>query len=195
MDKYRVGFAVCGSFCTYQSVLEPLKELADIYDVFPIVSQSVANTDTRFGGAEEYIAKLKHICKKEVISTIKDAEPIGPKKLLDMLIIAPCTGNTLAKMACGICDTPVTMAAKAHLRNSRPVLLAVSTNDGLGANALSIAQLMQRKNVFFVPFGQDGPLSKPKSLLSVMKMLPACTEAALRGEQMQPLLQGVIEGD
>ncbi len=193
MERCKVGFAVCGSFCTYRSVLDPLKELAQVYDVYPIVSEVVANTDTRFGNADEYIQMMEKICRREVINSIKTAEPIGPKKLLDLLIIAPCTGNTLAKMANGVCDGTVTMAAKAQLRNSRPVLLAVSTNDGLGTNAVSIAQLMQRRNIYFVPFGQDGPETKPRSLLSDMKLLPVCAASALDGKQVQPVLAGVIE--
>jgi len=188
VKEIKVGFAVCGSFCTYKSVLDPLKALTNDYDVYPIVSEAVASIDTRFGNADEYIDTLEAICGHRVISSIKESEPIGPQKLFDLLIIAPCTGNTLAKMANGICDSTVTMAAKAQLRNSRPVLIAVSTNDGLGANALSIAELMQRRNIYFVPFGQDGPHTKPRSLLSDMEQIPACAYAALNGRQIQPML-------
>lgn len=189
MNKKQVGFAVCGSFCTYWSVMEPLSELIKLYDVIPVISEAVDRTDTRFGRAEDYRAKLAEVCGRAPIASVKEAEPIGPKKLLDLLIIAPCTGNTLAKIACGITDGAVPMAAKAHLRNGRPLLLAVATNDGLGANAKNIGSLLERKNVYFVPFRQDGPKEKPTSLQSDFSLLPEAARAALEGVQLEPVLR------
>ena len=189
MRKERVGFAVCGSFCTHAQVLKGLESLTEIYEtVIPIVSEISAFTDTRFGTSEKLLEQLEDLTGNEVLYDIPSVEPIGPKGLLDVLVIAPATGNTIAKLAAGITDTVVTMAAKAHLRNSRPVVLAVSSNDGLAAGAKNIGELLARKNYFFVPFGQDNAEKKPTSLVADFSLLPETVDAALRGEQIQPLL-------
>ena len=156
--------------------------------VVPIVSECVAETDTRFGKAHDLMREMERICDCRVISTVKAAEPIGPKKLLDLLIIAPCTGNTLGKLAAGVTDSSVTMAAKAHLRNNRPLLLAPSTNDGLAASAASIGSLRPRKYIYFVPFGQDDPMNKPASLVADFSQVADAAQAALEGRQLQPIL-------
>lgn len=187
-DKMRLGFAMCGSFCTFKLVLEELERLAKDYDITPIMSQGAAFTDTRFGKAEDFRRRVAEICGREPITTIADAEPIGPRALLDVLVIEPCTGNTLGKLANGITDTPVTMAAKAHLRNGRPLVLAVSTNDALGASARNIGTLMNAKNIFFVPMRQDSPLGKPASLVADFSETAAAIKSALEGRQTQPLL-------
>ena len=184
-----VGFAMSGSFCTFSAVLEALEEVCERFrDVVPIMSETASGTDTRFGEAEAFMARVREISGREIITTIKGAEPIGPKALLDVLVIAPCTGNTIAKLSCGITDTAVTMAAKAHLRNGRPVVLAVSTNDGLSGNAGNIGALMNRKNMYFVPFGQDDPAKKPCSLMADFSLIPDAIDAAIKGRQLQPVL-------
>lgn len=187
-DKIRLGFAMCGSFCTFKLVLGELERLAKDYDITPIMSQGAAFTDTRFGKAEDFRRRVAEICGREPITTIADAEPIGPRALLDVLVIEPCTGNTLGKLANGITDTPVTMAAKAHLRNGRPLVLAVSTNDALGASARNIGTLMNAKNIFFVPVRQDSPRGKPASLVADFSETAAAIKSALEGRQTQPLL-------
>ena len=187
-DKIRLGFAMCGSFCTFKLVLEELERLAKDYDITPIMSQGAAFTDTRFGKAEDFRRRVAEICGREPITTIADAEPIGPRALLDVLVIEPCTGNTIGKLANGITDTPVTMAAKAHLRNGRPLVLAVSTNDALGASARNIGTLMNAKNIFFVPMRQDSPRGKPASLVADFSETAAAIKSALEGRQTQPLL-------
>ena len=184
-----VGFAVCGSFCTHAKAMEALEQVkAQCARVVPIVSEVTANTDTRFGRAHDLMREMERICDHRVIATVKAAEPIGPQKLLDLLIIAPCTGNTLGKLAAGITDTSVTMAAKAHLRNERPVLIAPSTNDGLAASAASIGALLPRKYIYFVPFGQDDFEKKPTSLVADFSRVAQAAQAALEGRQLQPLL-------
>lgn len=189
MDQ-TVGFAVCGSFCTHAKAMEALEQVkARFRTVIPIVSECTAATDTRFGPAHELMREMERICERRVISSIREAEPIGPKKLLDLLIIAPCTGNTLGKLACGITDTAVTMAAKAHLRNQRPLLIAPSTNDGLAASAPNLGTLLSRKYIYFVPFGQDDPEKKPASLVADFSLVADAAQAALEGRQLQPLLQ------
>ena len=191
MEHLRVGFAFCGSFCTYDKAMAALEQVRARYgDVTPIVSERSADTDTRFGEAHEFMREMERICDKRVIDSIPKAEPIGPKGLLDVLVIAPCTGNTLAKLAAGIADTAVTMAAKAHLRNGRPVVLAVSTNDGLAGAAKNIGALMARKHIYFVPFRQDDPEGKPTSLVADMTQVTAAIAAALEGRQLQPVLLG-----
>lgn len=183
-----IGFGMCGSFCTYKKVFTAMEAVASIHTVTPIFSHSAYTMDSRFGTAEEHISRAAKICGKEPLHTIPQVEPIGPKKLFDALIIAPCTGNTLAKLAHSIADGPVTMAAKSHLRNARPVLIAVSTNDALAGAAENIGRLLGRKNFFFVPFGQDDPEQKPTSMVAdFSKLLPAL-EAALEGRQLQPIL-------
>ena len=162
--------------------------LSQSHKVFPILSSASCSTDSRFGKAESFITLAERICNRSVIRSIADAEPIGPKKLLDALIIAPCTGNTLAKLAHGIADGPVTMAAKSHLRNGRPVIIAVSTNDALGAAAENIGKLLARKNYYFVPFRQDDPENKPTSMVADFTLIPQSLAAALEGRQIQPML-------
>lgn len=188
MEKTKLGFAMCGSYCTYEDVLPIFERLCEIYDVTPIMSETSASTDSRFGQAEDYKARMEAKAGKRVIDSIVAAEPIGPQKLLDVLVVAPCTGNTLAKLASGITDTCVTMACKAHLRNGRPLILAISTNDGLSGNAANIGALMNRKNVYLVPFYQDSPFKKPCSLVADFKQISETVEAALGGRQLQPLL-------
>ena len=183
-----VGFAMCGSFCTYSQVFPVMKKLAESYDIIPIFSDTAGTIDSRFGNTEDHIRKASEITGHPPIMTIQAAEPIGPKKLLDALIIAPCTGNTLAKLAHSIADTPVTMAAKSHLRNGRPVIVAVSTNDGLAGAAENIGRLLARKNYYFVPFGQDDPKNKSTSLVADFERIPETVELALRGVQIQPIL-------
>lgn len=183
-----IGYALCGSFCTHKKSIEQLQNIVKEYDdIIPIVSEAVFKTDTRFGRADELIKKLEDICNKKVISTIKDAEPIGPKTKLELLIISPCTGNTLAKIANGITDTPVTMAAKAHLRSNRPLLIALASNDAMSANLENIGKLLTRKNIYFVPLVQDDPINKPHSLVADFNLLPKSTAAALSGIQLRPL--------
>lgn len=190
MIDQTVGFAVCGSFCTHAKAMEALEQVKDRFStVIPIVSECTAATDTRFGPAHELMREMERICDRRVISSIREAEPIGPKKLLDLLIIAPCTGNTLGKLACGITDTAVTMAAKAHLRNQRPLLIAPSTNDGLTASAPNLGALLSRKYIYFVPFGQDDPVKKPTSLVADFSLVADAAQAALEGRQLQPLLR------
>lgn len=183
-----IGFAMCGSFCTFAQVFPVMKELVRKHSVTPIFSHAAGSVDSRFGTAQEHILKAAKICGKDPICSIEQAEPIGPKKLLDALIIAPCTGNTLAKLSHSIADTPVTMAAKSHLRNGRPILIAVSTNDALAGAAENIGRLLARKHYFFVPFGQDDPNGKPTSLIADFTKIPQALDAALEGKQLQPIL-------
>ena len=189
MQEKTIGFAVCGSFCTHAKAMQALEQVrARWRNIVPIVSECTAATDTRFGAAHDLMREMERICDRRVISSIAAAEPIGPKQLLDLLIIAPCTGNTLGKLAAGITDTSVTMAAKAHLRNGRPVLLAPSTNDGLSTSAASIGELLRRKHIYFVPFGQDDPAGKPTSLAADFDLVAEAAQAALEGRQLQPIL-------
>lgn len=189
MESKTIGFAVCGSFCTHSKALAALETLAAQYEhVVPIVSEVAASTDTRFGTAHDLMREMERICDRRVIASIRDAEPIGPQKLLDLLVIAPCTGNTLGKMAAGITDSTVTMAAKAHLRNGRPVVVCVASNDGLSGSAPALGQLLNRKNLYFVPFGQDDAERKPTSLVADFTLLPQTVRAAMEGRQLQPLL-------
>ena len=183
-----VGFAMCGSFCTFDKVFPIMEQLAQQHTVIPIFSQASYSIDSRFGKAQEHIRRATLICGKDPISSIAAAEPIGPKKLLDALIIAPCTGNTLAKLAHSIADSPVTMAAKSHLRNGRPVIVAISTNDALAGAAENIGKLLARKHYYFVPFGQDDPQKKPTSIVADFTQIPAALDAAFAGTQLQPLL-------
>lgn len=186
-----MGFALCGSFCTLSKAVDALEELAHRgYSLWPILSEITAATDTRFGRAADFRARIEAICARESILTVDQAEPIGPKKRLDVLVICPCTGNTLAKLAHGITDGPVTMAAKAHLRNGRPLVIAPATNDGLAASAPNIGTLLGRKQVYFVPFGQDDCRGKPTSLVADFSRVADAVDAALRGEQLQPVLTG-----
>lgn len=184
-----IGFALCGSFCTYAKVFPVMEQLARKHQVHPIFSTVSAATDSRFGKAADFLARARDICGRDVIQTIPEAEPIGPKKLLDVLVIAPCTGNTLAKLSHSIADTPVTMAVKSHLRNGRPVVVAVSTNDGLAGAAENIGRLMARKHYYFVPYGQDDAEKKPTSLVAHFELIPDTIDAAVLGKQIQPLIQ------
>ena len=191
MEQRKVGFAFCGSFCTYDRAMRALEQVkARFGDVTPIVSEASAATDTRFGPAHEFMREMERICDKRVIDTMVKAEPIGPKKLLDVLVICPCTGNTLAKLASGITDSTVTLAAKAHLRNGRPLVLCPATNDALAASAKNIGALLDKKNVYFVPFRQDDPQGKPTSVVADFSLVPDAIAAALEGRQLQPLLLG-----
>ena len=189
MEKLRLGLALCGSYCTYEKLFAALPALAQEFELVPIMSDTAAETDTRFGTAAQHIRRLMEITGKHVITTVAEAEPLGPKLPLDALLIAPCTGNTLAKLANGVTDSSVTMAAKAHLRNGRPLVIAFSTNDGLSGSAENIGRLLNRKNIYFVPFGQDDPAKKPRSLQADFRLLAETVEAALRGEQLQPILR------
>ena len=183
-----IGFAMCGSFCTFHQIFPVVEKLTRNHDVIPIFSNITASVDTRFGKASEHREKITALCARAPIDSIVDAEPIGPKKLLDVLVIAPCTGNTLAKLAHGIADTPVTMAAKSHLRNARPVVIALSTNDALAAAAENIGKLLARRHYYFVPYGQDAPEGKPTSLIADFEKIPQAIDFALLGRQMQPIL-------
>ena len=189
MEKKRLGLALCGSYCTYEKLYAALPDLAARFELVPIMSDAAAETDTRFGRAAEHIRRLRELTGRRVITTVEEAEPLGPKEPLDALLIAPCTGNTLAKLSLGVTDSSVTMAAKAHLRNGRPLVIAFSTNDGLSGSAENIGRLLNRKNVYFVPFGQDDPERKPRSLQADFSLLAETVEAALRGEQLQPILR------
>lgn len=189
MEDIILGYAFCGSFCTIKKSLAALKALAsEGYKIKPIMSQIVYNTDTRFGKAEDLIREVEEICGEEIIHDIAAAEPIGPKNLLDMIVVSPCTGNTAAKIALGITDTPVTMAVKASLRNNKPVVLAVATNDALGASAKNLGLLHNTSNVYFVPYRQDDPLGKNNSLVCDFSLISDTVKKALSGEQIQPIL-------
>lgn len=184
-----IGFAMCGSFCTFKRVLSELEKLSKTgANIIPIMSESSYSTDTRFGKAEDFIEKIRNITGNEIIKSVKEAEPIGPKALLDLLVVMPCTGNSLAKISGGIADTSVTMAVKAHLRNSRPVLIAVSTNDGLGCAAKNIGALLNYKGIYFLPFSQDDCENKPNSLVADFDKLCDACAAALDNRQLQPVL-------
>lgn len=184
-----VGFAVCGSFCTFKEIFEEIRKLKSIgYNIVPIMSENSFTLDTRFGKAEHWIEEFVNITQNEIIHTIPQAEPIGPKKLLDALIIAPCTGNTLAKLATGVTDTCVTLAAKAHLRNARPLILAPSTNDALANAAKNIGSLLNYKNIYFVPYGQDSYKGKPNSMVADFTLIPDALEASFEGKQLQPVV-------
>lgn len=191
MSKITVGFALCGSFCTFSQVIKEMEALTSKgYEIVPIMSFNAFSTDTRFGKASEHKERIEAICKRKIISTIPDAEPIGPKKMLDILLIEPCTGNTAAKLANGITDTPVTLAAKSHLRNNRPLLIAISTNDALSGSAGNIGKLINTNNVFFVPFRQDSPDGKPRSMISDFSKTEDAILCALKKEQLQPIVFG-----
>ncbi len=186
----KIGVALTGSFCTYQKVFEQIKKLqeaqAEIVTIFSDASQKI---NSRFGEAEDFMKEAERITGKKPLLTIDQAEPIGPKSLLDLLIILPCTGNTIAKLANGITDTPVLMAAKAHLRNDKPLLISISTNDALGMNMKNIGLLLNAKNIYFVPFGQDNPEKKPNSMIAKTDLVIPAAEAALEGRQYQPVIQ------
>ena len=186
----KIGVALTGSFCTYQKAFEQIKKLqeaqAEIVTIFSDASQKI---NSRFGEAEDFMKEAERITETKPLLTIDEAEPIGPKSLLDLLIILPCTGNTIAKLANGITDSPVLMAAKAHLRNDKPLLISISTNDALGMNMKNIGLLLNAKNIYFVPFGQDNPEKKPNSMIAKTDLVIPAAEAALEGRQYQPVIQ------
>ena len=187
-DK-KIGFTLTGSFCTFQKVIPKMKEIKKLgAEIIPIMSFSSYNLDTKFGKAKDFIEEIENITGKEIIHTIQEAEPIGPKKMTDIMIIAPCSGNTMAKLAYDIIDTPATMAAKSHLRNNRPLVIAPSTNNGLSGNAENIGKLLNRKNYYFVPFRQDNPITKPRSIVFDAEYIIKTIEFALDGEQISPIL-------
>ena len=183
-----IGFALCGSFCTFSRVFAAMEQLSQDHSLLPIFSHTAYTVDSRFGTAREHIQRAAEICGKAPLHSLVQVEPIGPKKLLDVLVIAPCTGNTLAKLAHGISDGPVTMAAKSHLRNGRPVVLAVSTNDALSGSAENIGKLLNRKHIYFVPFGQDDPENKPNSMVADFGKISDTVLSAVQGQQLQPIL-------
>ena len=190
LSEMRIGCAMTGSFCTFKAVFSAWRTLkATGAALTPIMSFNASTVDTRFCAAEEAVKEFEAITGKRPLTTLSAVEPIGPKKLLDALVIAPCTGNTLAKLAGGIADTPVTLAAKSHLRNGRPLVVAVSSNDALAQNARNIGQLLAMRNIYFVPFAQDDPQGKPNSLVARFEMLPETVKCALNGRQIQPLLR------
>lgn len=187
--KPKIGFALSGSFCTFDKSLDALENLAQTYDIVPILSEASFTIDSRFGTAESFRKRIEEICGTKILHTIADVEPLGPKKLLDLLIIAPCTGNTIGKLANGIADSAPTFAAKAHLRNARPIVLAVSTNDALSGSAENIGKLLNRKHYYFVPFSQDSPQSKPYSMVADFSLLPETVAFAMMKQQLQPILR------
>lgn len=184
-----IGFAMCGSFCNFERCFKELERLIkNGEEVLPIMSYNVVKTDTRFGKASDFVKRAETLCKKSVVCTLEDAEPLGPKIQLECLCICPCTGNTLAKLSCGICDTPVTLAAKAHLRNDRPLVIALASNDSLCGNAENFGRMLARRNVYFVPLRQDDAMKKPRSLVCEFSLLCDTVERAKKGFQMQPIL-------
>ena len=188
-EGVKIGFVLTGSFCTFKKVIPKIKDLKEKKaSIIPIMSYNAYNLDTKFGKAEDFIIEIENICENKIIHTIQGAEPIGPKGLTDIMIIAPCSGNTMAKLACDIIDTPATMAAKSHLRNNRPLVIAPSTNNGLSGNAENIGKLLNRKNYFFVPFKQDNPITKPRSVVFDSDYIIKTLEFALKGEQISPIL-------
>ncbi len=182
-----VGYALCGSFCTFERSLAVMEQLAASHEVVPIMSEHAAAIDTRFGRASDICGRIESICKRRIIRTVAEAEPLGPKVKLDLLIAAPVTGNTIAKLAHGITDTAVTMACKAHLRSDRPLLLALASNDAMSANLANVGALLMRRSIYFVPMVQDDPKAKPHSLVANFERIPEAMDAALRGEQLRPL--------
>lgn len=186
----KVGWGIAGSFCNYEYVFPQIERIRDLgADIYPIMSYNAASIDTRFGKAEDWNQRLRDITGKETIRTIQDAEPVGPQLKLDIMIVAPCTGNTLAKLANAITDTSLTMACKAHLRNQRPLVLAIATNDALGANAKNLGLLLNMKNIYFVPFKQDDPFKKPNSMIANFEKIEETLMEALKGRQIQPIIE------
>lgn len=186
----KLGVALCGSYCTYDVIFREIEKLVEMgVDIYPIMSKNAYTIDTRFGKAEDFNLRLEHLTGKKIINTIVDAEPLGPKDMIDAILIAPCTGNTMAKIASAITDTSVTMAVKGLMRNQKPIIIALATNDGLGLNLKNIATLMSLKNFYFVPLGQDSYCKKPNSLISHMELIPETIEKALKNEQLQPVLK------
>lgn len=188
-SSYHIGYGITGSFCTFAQTRKAVVKLKDMgAQITPIFSYQTQTTDTRFGSAKEFVDGICELTESEGIRTIVQAEPIGPNNFLDVMVIAPCTGNTAAKLCTGIVDTPVLMAAKAHMRNGKPLVIAISTNDALGMNFKTIGQLMNMKNIYFVPFGQDNHKAKPNSMIADLELLPETIAFALQGKQIQPIL-------
>ena len=186
----KLGYAICGSFCTIENSVREIKRLINLdYDIYPILSPIVCSTDTRFGRAQELINTLEEITGKKIINKIEQAEPIGPKKMFDVLAVCPCTSNTMAKLAYGITDTSVTMAVKSHIRNDKPVVIALATNDALGSSAKNIGVLLNQKNIYFVPFSQDDPTNKKRSMIANFSLLDDTIKAALNGHQITPIIK------
>lgn len=182
-----LGFAMCGSFCTFEKATAQMENLSRTYHILPLMSQNAYTTDTRFGKAEDWVKRVEEISGHEVLHTIVQAEPIGPKGMVDVLTVAPCTGNTLSKIASGITDTPVTMAVKSALRIGIPVVLCCATNDAMAASGPNLLRLLNTKNVYFVPLRQDDPVKKPVSLVADFTLLPQAVALALEGKQLQPV--------
>ena len=190
MEKLRIGLALTGSYCTYDKALAAAEALAEKYELTALMSETAYATDTRFGAAADFVSRLERITGKPVLHSIADVEPVGPKNYFDVLAVAPCTGNTLAKLAAGITDTAVTMAVKSHLRSGKPVVLAFGSNDGLSASAKNLGELLNRKHYYFVPLYQDDPEKKPRSLAADYALLEETILAAAEGRQVQPILRG-----
>lgn len=189
MENLKVGYCLTGSYCTFQKSLAALSDLLEKgFEVFPMMSENAYHTDTRFGKAKDFVATIEQMTGKKVLSTISEVEPIGPKKYIDVMVISPCTGNTLSKLANGITDTAATMAAKASLRNAIPVVIALATNDGLGQSAKSLGAMMPVKNVYFVPLSQDDPVKKPTSLVCDFTKVTPTVLAAMEGKQIEPVI-------
>ncbi|MDR0404350.1 MAG: dipicolinate synthase subunit B [Oscillospiraceae bacterium] len=188
MSKIRVGFGLCGSFCNFSQVIEQIILLVENkYEVLPIMSKNASSINTRFGKAKDIVQKIERITSKKILSRLTEVEPIGPKRMVDIMVIAPCTGNTLSKISNGISNTSVSLAAKSHLRVGRPVLIALATNDGLGASGQNIGKMLNTKNIYFVPMHQDDPTDKPNSLVARFGLLEASIKSAIRGKQIQPV--------
>jgi len=188
-SNYHIGYGITGSFCTFAQSRKAVIKLKEMgAEITPIFSYQTQTTDTRFGSAKDFVEGICDITDSEGIKTIVQAEPIGPNNFLDIMVIAPCTGNTAAKLCSGIVDTPVLMAAKAHMRNGKPLVIAISTNDALGMNFKTIGQLMNMKNIYFVPFGQDNHKAKPNSMIANLELLPDTIEMAMKGKQIQPII-------
>lgn len=188
MSKPKLGYSICGSFCTFEQTKALMRELAETYEIIPIMSTNSYTMDTKFGTAKQNIEEIEEICQRKIISSIVDAEPIGPQSLTDIMLIAPCTGNTLAKLALGITDTPVVMAVKSHLRNQLPVVVAVSTNDALSNSAKNIGYLQNNRNYYFVPMRQDNHIQKPSSMVADFTKVEQTLKLALEGKQHQPMM-------
>ncbi len=188
LNNITFGYALCGSFCTFSKAIEQMKNIADAgYNLLPVMSQIAYSTDTRFGRADDFIQEIEEICGRKIIKSIVEAEPIGPKKMVDLMIVAPCTGNTIAKLANGITDTTVTMAVKSTLRIGRPILLVPATNDALAASAQNIGRLLNNKNIYFAPMKQDDPVKKPYSVVADFSQILPAALAALENRQIQPI--------
>ncbi len=188
MNKYTIGFAMCGSFCTFSKAIEQMRKLSELgHSIVPIMSHNAYNTDTKFGKAKDFRKTIEDICGRSIIHSIVEAEPIGPKKMTDIMLIAPCTGNTLGKLCNAVTDTPVTMATKSHLRIQRPLVITLATNDALGASAENLGKAINTKNIFFVPIKQDDPITKPNSLVADFDFILPTIEMSMKNKQIQPV--------